>query len=104
MLYYLYHIFCKSKSILKNLVYIYKVFGICLVTQSCPVLCNPMDYNTPSSSVHGILQARILEWVAVPFSGDLPHPGIKPGAPELQADSLPTEPSGKSQSICYTHI
>ena len=38
------------------------------VAQSCPTLCNPMDCSLPGSSVHGILQARILEWVAVPFS------------------------------------
>ena len=34
--------------------------------QSCPTLCNTMDYNPPGSSVHGILQARLLEWIAVP--------------------------------------
>ena len=39
-----------------------------LVAQSCPILCDPMDYSLPGSSVHGILQARILEWVAIPFS------------------------------------
>ena len=39
-----------------------------LVAQSCPTLCDPMDSNSPGSSVHGILQARILEWVAIPFS------------------------------------
>ena len=38
------------------------------VAQSCLTLCDPMDYSPPSSSVHGILQARILEWVAIPFS------------------------------------
>ena len=40
-----------------------------LVAQSCPTLCNPMDCSLPASSVHGILQARILEWVgvAIPF-------------------------------------
>ena len=38
------------------------------VTQSCPSLCNPMDCSTPGSSVHGIIQARILEWVDIPFS------------------------------------
>ena len=38
------------------------------IAQSCPTLCDPMDYSLPGSSVHGILQARILEWVAVPFS------------------------------------
>ena len=38
------------------------------VTQSCPTLCNPMDCSLPGSSVHRILQARIMEWVAIPFS------------------------------------
>ena len=40
-----------------------------LVTQSCPTLCDPMDCSLPGSSVPGILQARILQWVAIPFSG-----------------------------------
>ena len=39
-----------------------------LVARSCPTLCNPMDCSLPNSSVHGVLQARILEWVAIPFS------------------------------------
>ena len=47
--------------------------------QSCPTLCNPVGCSPPDSSVHGILQARILEWVAMPSSRDLPHPGIEPG-------------------------
>ena len=59
------------------------------VIQSCLTLCDPMDYT-----VHGILHARILEWVAVPFSGDLPNPGIEPRSPTLQADSLPAKPQG----------
>jgi len=46
-------------------------------------------------TVHGILQARILKWVAVPFPGDLPDPGIEPRSHTLQADSLPAEPPGK---------
>ena len=49
------------------------------VAQSCPTLCDPMDYTG-----HGILQTRILEWVAFPFAGDLPNPGIKLRSPELQ--------------------
>ena len=49
----------------------------CLVTLSCPTLCDPMDCSLPDSSVYGILQARILEWVAMPPPGDLPNPGIK---------------------------
>ena len=60
------------------------------VAQSCLILCDPMDYT-----VHGILQARRLEWVAFPSPGDLPKPGIKLRSPALQADSLPTELPGK---------
>ena len=41
---------------------------MCLVTQSFPALCNPMECSPPGSSVHGILQARILEWVTMPSS------------------------------------
>ena len=62
-----------------------------LVAQSCPTLCDPMDYGPSGSSLHGISQARTLEWVAISFSGDLPDPGIKPESPALQADSLPPE-------------
>ena len=51
----------------------------------------PVDYT-----VYGLLQARVLEWVAFPFSspGGFPKPGIKPRSPTLQADSLPAEPQG----------
>ena len=41
------------------------------VTQSCPTLCDPMDCSLPGSSVHGIFQARVLEWGAIAFSGIL---------------------------------
>ena len=41
---------------------------VCLVAQPCLILCDPMNCSPPGSSVHGILQARILEWVAIPFS------------------------------------
>ena len=54
--------------------------------QSCPTLCDPMDCSPPGSSVHGILQARILEWVAISFSRDLPNPEIKPGSPAQKTD------------------
>ena len=70
------------------------------VAQSCLTLCNPMDCSPPGSSVHGILQARIPEWVAMPSSRgssrpeDPPDPGMEPGSPALQADSLPSEPPG----------
>ena len=41
---------------------------VCSVTKSCPTVCDPMDCSPPSFSVHGIFQARVLEWVAIPFS------------------------------------
>ena len=66
-----------------------------LVAHSCLTLFNLIDYSPPSSSVHGILQARILEWAAILSPGDLPNTGIEPGSPSLQADSLPSEPPGK---------
>ena len=71
-----------------------------LVTQSCPTLGDPVNYRPPGSSVHGILQARILEWVAFPFPGNPPDPGIKPRSAALQADSLPSEPPGQPYFVC----
>ena len=59
------------------------------VAKSCPTLGDPMDYT-----MRGILQARILEWVAFPFSRDLPQPR----SPALKADSLPAEPPGKPKN------
>ena len=69
-------------------------FALCCA-QSCPTPCNPRDCSSPGSSVHGTLQTRILEWVAMPSSGYLSNPGIKPRPSTLQVDSLPTEPPGK---------
>ena len=63
------------------------------VAQSCPTLCNPVDYT-----VHGILQARILEWVAFPSSRGSSQPRIEPRSPALQVDSLPAEPPGKPKN------
>ena len=59
---------------------------MCSVTQSCLTLWDPC------SSVNGVLQARILEWIAIPFPGDLSNPVIEPGSSALQADSLPSDP------------
>ena len=59
-----------------------------LVTQSCLTLWDPMNFSLPGFSVHGILQARILEWVDIPFSR----------FPALQANSLLSEPSGRPPS------
>ena len=118
----------KDENVIKML-YI-KTFVCVLVAQLCPTLCNPMDCSPLGFSVHGILQARILEWVAMPSGGSsqpkdqtqvfhiadgfftiwatreaqeywsgypmpspgaLHNPGIEPGSPALQADSLPAE-------------
>ena len=64
------------------------------VAPSCPTLCDSMDCSPPGSSVHGILQERILEWVAIPFSRGSSRPGIEPRTPTLQADTLPSKPAG----------
>ena len=70
--------------------------------QLCPTLCKPMDCSLPGSSVHGILQARILEWVAVPSSrgSSQPRDQTYSGLCLLhwQAVSLPLAPPGKPQS------
>ena len=64
---------------------------VCSVTQShLTVNC-----SLPGSSVHGILLARILEWVAMPFSRDLPDSGVEPVSYAVQADSLPLSHWGK---------
>ena len=63
------------------------------VAQSCTTLCDPMDHT-----VHGILQARILEWVAFPFSRGSSNPGIEPRSPTLQEYSLPAEAQGKPRN------
>ena len=82
------------------------MFGVCQcvfvsVTQSCPTLCDPMDGSLPGSSVRGILEARILEWVAIPFNRGSSQAGREPRSPALQADSLLSEPPGKPfHNVC----
>ena len=66
-----------------------------LIAQSCQTLCNPMDCSPPGSSVHEILQARILSGLPFPSPEGLPNPGIEPGSPALQVDSLLSESPGK---------
>ena len=68
---------------------------MCLVAQSCPTLCGPMDCSLPGSSVHGDSPARTLEWVAMTPPEDLPNLGIEPRSPALQVDSLPSKPPGE---------
>ena len=69
------------------------------VAQSCPTLCDPMDYSLPGSSVHEISRQEYWSELPYPLPGDLPNPGIKPRSPALQEDSLPSEPPGKPWGV-----
>ena len=69
------------------------------VAQLCPTLRDSEDYSPPGSSFYRILQTRILEWVAMPFSRGSARCKDKPGSPVLQADSLLSEPRGKPQEV-----
>ena len=75
-------------------IYIYIV--LCLVTQWCLTLCNPMDCSLPGSSAHWDSPGKNtgVGYLAL-LLGNLCNPGIQPRFPALQADSLPSEPSGK---------
>ena len=63
-----------------------------LVTRSHLTLCDLMDWSPPGSSVHGISQARIMEWVAISSFRESSWPRDQPGSPAFQADSSPSEP------------
>ena len=83
----------KSISILERIQHVYFTVARALlakvkVTQSCPTFCDPMAYSSPGSSVHGILQARMLKWFAIPFSMGSFDLRIEPESP---ADSLLSE-------------
>ena len=64
------------------------------VTQSCPTLCDPMDCSLPGSSLHEILKARVLEWVAISFFRGSSPTRDRTRSPAFQADALTSEPSG----------
>ena len=74
---------------------------VCVCGRACSIvsaLSEPMDRSPPASFVHRISQARILEWVAISFSGDLPGPGIEPASlasPALAGGFFPTVLTGK---------
>ena len=72
---------------------------LCLVTQLCPTLCDPMDCNPPGSSVHGDSPGRNTGvGCHALLQGILPTQGIEPRSPALRADSLPSEPPGKPRT------
>ena len=62
------------------------------VAQSCPTLCNPMNCSLPASPSMGFSRQGYWSGLPFPSPGDLPNPGIEPGSPALQADTLPSEP------------
>ena len=62
-----------------------------------------MDCSLPGFYIHGISQERILEWVVISFSENLPNPGIKPESPAFKADSFTTEQHSSVQFISVTH-
>ena len=71
--------------------------------QSCPTLCDAMVCSLPGSSVYGILQARILEWVATPSSRDLPNSQIKPMSfmpPALACRFFTTSTTREALCVC----
>ena len=76
---------------------------IVLVTESSLILFNPVDCSPPGSSVHGILQARIVEWVAIPFSRDLPDPGIEPGVSNIAGELFTTSVTRKPKFAIHRH-
>ena len=67
------------------------------IIQSCPTLCKPMDWGLPGSSVHGTLQARTLEWVAIPFSRASSQPRDQTQVSHIAGRFLLSEPPGKPQ-------
>ena len=67
-----------------------------LITQLCPTLCSPMNCSPPDSSVHGIFQARILEWVAIPFSQGSSQPRDQTQVSHIVGRFFTNEPPGKS--------
>ena len=69
-----------------------------LVIQSCLTLCDPMDNSLPSSLPQGFSRQEYSSGLSCPPPGDLPNPGIKPRCLALQADSLPSEPTGKPKN------
>ena len=75
-----------------------------LVAQSCLTFCDSMDCSSPGYSVHGILQARTLPWLAISCSREFSWSRDWTQVSALQADSLPSELSGVAQCIYNTHI
>ena len=99
----LYHIFLIIQQFIQSQLCTTLLFQMsvaaCSVMQSCQTLCDSMCCSPPGFPVHEIFLARILEWVVISYSGDLPDPGIKPAStvsPAVTGRLFTTEPPGKS--------
>ena len=102
MIYFCSSLDCKiSNYRLSKLLPFLAIYSLSEVAQSCLTLCDPMDSSLPGSAVHGIFQARILEWAAISFSKGSSQPRIEPGSAALQTDALPSEP--KKQLLLKSH-
>ena len=101
-------VLCASKSILFEIKIVTAACVRAKSLQSCLTLCNPVDRSPPGSSVHGILQARILEWAAMPSSRELSWPRDQTHISYLlhwQVGSLPLVPPGKPSLQCtYSYL
>ena len=76
-----------------------------LVAESCPTLCDSMDYSPSGYSAMGFLRQEYSSGFPFPSPGDLPDPGIKARSPALQVDSLLSEPVGEScigKALCFS--
>ena len=81
----------------------WQVHSCCSVAKSCLTPCHPMDRSLPASSVHGILQARILEWVAIFSSRGFSQPRGRTRLLHWQVDSLPLAPPPEKYRIIQNH-
>ena len=95
-----------SLSLLKKYLFICtSSLNVCMfwvhseVVQSCPTLCDPVDCSPPGSSIHGILQARILEWVASFFSRGSSWPRDQTQVSCIAGDALTSEPPAKYMEV-----
>ena len=94
-----------SGAVSSIIIFIYfrgsNIYSVCAKLLSHILLCDPVDYSLPGFSVHGVLQARILEYCGLPFTSpvDLPNPGIKLGSPALQADSFTVSATREAQCL-----
>ena len=94
---------------LASKIYIYVAAVLCIVTQSCPTLCDPMNCSPPGSSVPVILQGRILEWAAMPSFRGSSQPRDQTQVSHISGGLFTSEPPGKPKnpgvsSLSLPHI